>query len=229
MISSVTLTQGALRMAREQVIVKTSAGDPELRQHRHPVQRQDRHADERRDALRSGRRSGRSGVAAAVHARLHQQPLRDRASAVRSMPPSCSRPPSTSAGYQKVDEIPFDFERRRLSVVVEAPDGAGRRLLITKGAPEPILAAVHGDRSGRAGRAARRADDAQACTAVHERMSADGLRVLAVAYRWLEPSRRLLARRRGRPRARGLRQLRRSGPAGCRRTCWRSSSATASP
>jgi magnesium-transporting ATPase (P-type) len=40
-------------------------------------------------------------------------------------------------GYRKID---FDFERRRLSVVVEAPDSAGRRLLITKGAPEPILA-----------------------------------------------------------------------------------------
>jgi magnesium-transporting ATPase (P-type) len=43
-------------------------------------------------------------------------------------------------GYRKIEEIPFDFERRRLSVVVEAPDSAGRRLLITKGAPEPILA-----------------------------------------------------------------------------------------
>ena len=35
--------------------------------------------------------------------------------------------------------MPFDFERRRLSVVVEAPDGNGRRLLITKGAPEGII------------------------------------------------------------------------------------------
>ena len=43
---------------------------------------------------------------------------------------------------EKIDEIPFDFERRRLSVVVEAPDGAGRRLLITKGAPEPIIERV---------------------------------------------------------------------------------------
>ena len=56
------------------------------------------------------------------------------------MPPFFSSPRWTSAGYQKVDEIPFDFERRRLSVVVEAPDGGGRRLLITKGAPESILA-----------------------------------------------------------------------------------------
>ena len=43
-------------------------------------------------------------------------------------------------GYQKIDEIPFDFERRRLSVVVEDPDGGTNRLLITKGAPESMLA-----------------------------------------------------------------------------------------
>jgi P-type Mg2+ transporter len=39
-------------------------------------------------------------------------------------------------GYTKCDEIPFDFERRRLSVVVEHQ---GRRTLITKGAAEGIL------------------------------------------------------------------------------------------
>lgn len=38
--------------------------------------------------------------------------------------------------YQKVDEIPFDFARRRLSVVVEKE---GKRQLITKGAVEEIL------------------------------------------------------------------------------------------
>jgi Mg2+-importing ATPase len=39
-------------------------------------------------------------------------------------------------GYTKCDEIPFDFERRRLSVVVEHQN---RRTLITKGAAEGIL------------------------------------------------------------------------------------------
>src|SRR5215471_13037017 len=38
--------------------------------------------------------------------------------------------------YKKVREIPFDFERRLLSVVAE--DGGGR-LLVTKGAPESVL------------------------------------------------------------------------------------------
>ena len=89
-------------------------------------------------------------------------------------------------GYRKIDEIPFDFERRRLSVVVEAPDGAGRRLLITKGAPEPILAL---STAFEAGHQVTPLDAAarQASAAVHERLSAEGFRVLAVAYRWLEP------------------------------------------
>jgi Mg2+-importing ATPase len=37
----------------------------------------------------------------------------------------------------KVDEIPFDFQRRRLSVVVDPGDGT--HLMITKGAVEEIL------------------------------------------------------------------------------------------
>ena len=39
--------------------------------------------------------------------------------------------------YGRIDEIPFDFARRRMSVVLE--DSAGKRQLITKGAVEEIL------------------------------------------------------------------------------------------
>ena len=39
-------------------------------------------------------------------------------------------------GYQKVDEIPFDFTRRRSSIVV---DKEGTQLIVTKGAPEEII------------------------------------------------------------------------------------------
>ncbi len=39
--------------------------------------------------------------------------------------------------YKKIDEIPFDFERRRMSVVVE--DQNGKRQMITKGAIEEML------------------------------------------------------------------------------------------
>jgi Mg2+-importing ATPase len=40
--------------------------------------------------------------------------------------------------FSKVDEIPFDFTRRMMSVVVEGPDG--QRELLTKGAPEAVFA-----------------------------------------------------------------------------------------
>ena len=40
-------------------------------------------------------------------------------------------------GWTKIDEVPFDFERRRVSVLAEKD---GERLLIIKGAPEAVLA-----------------------------------------------------------------------------------------
>jgi P-type Mg2+ transporter len=40
--------------------------------------------------------------------------------------------------YIKVDELPFDFSRRMMSVAVDLPDG--ERQLITKGAPESVFA-----------------------------------------------------------------------------------------
>jgi Mg2+-importing ATPase len=39
--------------------------------------------------------------------------------------------------YSKVDEIPFDFSRRMMSVVVDGPNG--QRQLLTKGAPEAVF------------------------------------------------------------------------------------------
>ncbi len=40
--------------------------------------------------------------------------------------------------YRMVDEIPFDFSRRMMSVAIENPDGT--RQLLTKGAPEAVFA-----------------------------------------------------------------------------------------
>jgi len=44
--------------------------------------------------------------------------------------------PFDTASWRKIDEVPFDFERRRVSVLLE---GGGARTLIVKGAPEDIL------------------------------------------------------------------------------------------
>jgi Mg2+-importing ATPase len=44
-------------------------------------------------------------------------------------------------GVSKIDEIPFDFQRRMMSVVVDlAGSGGRRRRLVTKGAPPEVLA-----------------------------------------------------------------------------------------
>ena len=82
------------------------------------------------------------------------------------------------AGYEKQDEIPYDFERRRLSIVVARQS---ERLLITKGAPEGILERTVAIESQ--GQIAP--IDAQALArarATFENLSRQGLRVLAVAY-----------------------------------------------
>ncbi len=50
--------------------------------------------------------------------------------------------------YKKVDEIPFEFSRRRLSVVVE--DKGGKRQMVTKGAVEEMLAiCTHAEYKGK--------------------------------------------------------------------------------
>lgn len=87
------------------------------------------------------------------------------------------------AGWAKVDEIPFDFTRRMMSVVVEQPDGG--RMLVVKGAPEAVLArcgayAIDG-RIAPLGRA-----PPAHVVAAFERLFADGFRVLAVASRAVE-------------------------------------------
>ena len=81
--------------------------------------------------------------------------------------------------YHLCDEIPFDFQRRRISVVVE---DAGERILITKGAPEsvlPVCTTVESAGGPVAFDAAARIES----EALFRRLSSDGYRVLAVAYR----------------------------------------------
>ncbi len=46
-----------------------------------------------------------------------------------------------TTGWKKVDEIPYDFIRRRLTIVVEPEDDTSAHLMVTKGAFDTILAA----------------------------------------------------------------------------------------
>jgi Mg2+-importing ATPase len=86
--------------------------------------------------------------------------------------------------YLKYDEIPFDFGRRRMSVIVHEVL-RGRDLLICKGAVEEVVGVC---RSVRVGdrviplEESVRARALELCT----RMNADGLRVIAVASKEVE-------------------------------------------
>jgi P-type Mg2+ transporter len=86
--------------------------------------------------------------------------------------------------YSKADEIPFDFARKMMSVIVATP--AGMHRLICKGAPESVFE-----------RCSRFELDEEIfpmdplllddLKEEYDRLSADGFRVLAIAYREFEP------------------------------------------
>jgi Mg2+-importing ATPase len=190
MITTVTLTQGARRMARAHVIVKNLAaiqnlgsldilcsdktgtlttGEMTLERHLDP-----RGTKAERPLLLGYVNSYfESGVDnpldAALLRRANVNPL--DSAVLRHEHPDIS-------GFEKVDEVPFDFERRRVSVL--ARRGA-ETLLVTKGAPEHVLAActtleVADELLPLEGEARRRAE------AVCEELGSEGYRVLAVAY-----------------------------------------------
>ena len=190
MITTVTLTRGALRMAKEKVIVKNLAaiqnfgsidilcsdktgtlttGEMTLEVHVDP-----RGAPSERPLLLAYVNSFfESGVenpldtAVLVKAKLN--PL--DAAVLRHDHPDIS-------GFEKVDEVPFDFERRRVSVVVAR---GGERLLVTKGAPEHVISIASTYEVD--GRVLPLDETSRAqATATFEKLGAEGLRVLAVAY-----------------------------------------------
>ena len=85
------------------------------------------------------------------------------------------------SGWQKIDEVQFDFERRRISVLL---DNGTNRMLIVKGAPEDILRlSVNYEADGEADihplDAAARAN----INGQFEALSKEGFRVLGIASR----------------------------------------------
>jgi Mg2+-importing ATPase len=90
--------------------------------------------------------------------------------------------------YQKRDEIPFDFERRRLSIVVEtSKEDRPVRMLITKGSPEGMIEiSSFYEADGRT--IALDIEGRNRCHATCDSLSNEGFRVLGVAYRALDSS-----------------------------------------
>ncbi len=89
-----------------------------------------------------------------------------------------------TADYVKIDEIPFDFSRKMMSVIVDKPGGTHR--LICKGAPESVFTkCTQFELDGKI-----LPMDPLLLAALKEeydQLSADGFRVIAIAYRDLEP------------------------------------------
>ena len=178
MIVSVTLASGAVRMAQKGVIVKRLAAIENFGS-------MDILCSDKTGTLTVGKIS----VALHVNARGEEDEAVIRLAALNSTFQTGLKSPMDeailrhehpdAARYRLRDEIPFDFQRRRMSVVVE--DG-GERLLVTKGAPESVLPACGTlelagalaplDGAARAG-----------VEALFRSLSAGGYRVLAVAYR----------------------------------------------
>jgi Mg2+-importing ATPase len=178
MVVSVTLSQGAMRLARNRVIVKRLSAVQDLGgidvlctdktgTLTEGRIRLERHVDA------AGRDSGRVLELAYLNSYFEtgiRSPLDDAILAHRHV---------DVGSWRKIDEVPFDFERRRVSVLLEQ---GGQRTLAVKGSPEDILRLCTGyEADGRQYPldAAARAR----IQALFESLSRDGFRVLGIAWR----------------------------------------------
>jgi Mg2+-importing ATPase len=187
MITSVTLGRGAIRMARNHVIVK----------HLPAIQNFgtiDVFCSDKTGTLTTGEMILDSSVDYLGHP--SDRPL--ALAYINSKFETGIRSPLELAilkserhdadAYLKCDEVPFDFDRRRLSIVVKeknAPnDSSG--MLIVKGAPEGILELSSSYESeGRI--APLDLNLKNRCRQTFDDLSSHGFRLLAVAYRDVDP------------------------------------------
>jgi P-type Mg2+ transporter len=178
MIVSVTLARGALRMAKERVIVKRLAAIHDLGSM--DVLCTDKTGTLTEAKVRLVRELSLTGadsdrVLDLAWLNSHFE------SGLRSPLDRAILEIAHDAGaWAKLDEVPFDFERRRVSVLLERE---GSRLLVVKGAPEDILALS--SRYEEPGEAPRTLDAAalDRATRTFEALGAEGFRALGIAWR----------------------------------------------
>ena len=135
MIVSVTLARGALRMAAKKVIVKRlsaiqNLGSMDVLCTDKTGTLTEAHIHIERHVNGLGKESERVLKLAYLNSFFEtgvKSPLDDAILEHREV---------DTSGWRKIDEVPFDFERRRVSVLLE---NGGARTLVVKGAPEDIL------------------------------------------------------------------------------------------
>ena len=181
MITTVTLARGAMRMARHHVVVKHLAAIEDfgsmtvlLSDKTGTLTRNETEVFASVDPMGdpSDRTAGLARLNSSLQTGIHS-PLDD------AILRGCGPPQDTA---QKLDEIPFDFDRRRLSVVAKRGD---ETLLVSKGAPESVIS-----------QCTRCLVDGAICTLdtaarskvqrVCDAYARQGLRALAIAYREIE-------------------------------------------
>jgi len=85
--------------------------------------------------------------------------------------------------YTKYDEHPYDFIRKRLSILVSEPENGGKiYLMVTKGALANVLSVCRYADMGD-GRTVELSEAADSINTLFESYSAEGLRTLGVAYK----------------------------------------------
>jgi P-type Mg2+ transporter len=97
---------------------------------------------------------------------------------------ACQKDELGLAGFGKIDEIPYDFIRKRLTIVVAEEGKAAEHLIVTKGAFDNVLA-ICATASATASRPGGALDAALRARLVeyYRQKGTDGFRVLAVATR----------------------------------------------
>ncbi|MFA5949551.1 MAG: magnesium-translocating P-type ATPase [Hyphomicrobium sp.] len=179
MVVTVTLSKGARRMASRRVIVKRLAAIHDLGAMNVLCTDKTGTLTEQRIELASslapdGTESERVLELAALNSRFEsgiKSPL-DEAILARKV--------IDTGPWSKIDEVPFDFERRRVSVLLE---NTGHRLLVVKGAPEDMIR-LSESYAGTDGSALPvDAETRQRLKAQFEKLGEQGYRVLAVGYR----------------------------------------------
>ncbi len=97
----------------------------------------------------------------------------------------CQRGGLTTGGFRKVDEIPYDFQRKRLTIVVGEEADPSHHLMLTKGAFQNVLAVCTSLRQGGDRRSLSRRSAGPARGVLCGKGRRRGFRVLAVASRRL--------------------------------------------
>jgi Mg2+-importing ATPase len=99
----------------------------------------------------------------------------------------CAKTKLFAERFQKIDEMPFDFQRRRMSVVVS--DKKGNQMLICKGAVEEVMNCVsHVETDGKI--TSLRNHHHELKNRLVDQLSSEGFRLIAVAYREMPDSKR---------------------------------------